>query len=84
MKRSAHFQDMPAERGIRDEWVERVIAGPEFKELRADGTLHLAARILEHGDRWLRLVVNIREQPPVAVTVFFDRRLRLRHENQSG
>jgi len=75
---SAHFLDMLLERAIRHEWVERTMQVPDQTEDRDDGTRHFLKRIPEHGDRWLRVVVNVVEEPNRFVTVFFDRRLKAR------
>jgi len=71
-----HFEDMLLERQIDRSWVERTISEPERIEEPEDGTRHYLCRITERGERWLRVIVNVSAQPPRAVTVFFDRRLR--------
>jgi hypothetical protein len=71
-----HFEDMLLERQIDRSWVERAISEPESIEEPGDGTRHYLHRITERGERWLRVIVNVSAQPPRAVTVFFDRRLR--------
>jgi hypothetical protein len=71
-----HFEHMLIERQIDWSWVERVINEPEKTEEPGDGTRHYLRRITERGERWLRVVVNMSTQPPRAITVFFDRRLR--------
>ena len=71
-----HFEQMLLERQIDWSWVERVISEPEKIEEPGDGTRHYLRRIAERGERWLRVIVNISAQPPRAITVFFDRRLR--------
>jgi hypothetical protein len=76
MDESAHFLDVLAERDIRREWVELTVARPERVEDHGDRTRHFLCRIPDHGQRWLRVVVNVAAEPPVLVTVFFDRRLR--------
>ena len=76
MSESAHFRDMLRERGIERDWVERTLAEPDETEDRDDGTRHFLRRIPEHGNRWLRVIVNVAETPRRNVTVFFDRRLR--------
>jgi Domain of unknown function (DUF4258) len=70
-----HFEDMLLERQIDRSWVERTISEPERIEEPGDGTRHYIRRIIERGERWLRVIVNVSAQPPRAVTVFFDRRL---------
>jgi hypothetical protein len=76
MESTKHFRDMLEERGINPSWVERTITTPEEVEDHDDDTRHFLKRIEEHGNRWLRVVVNIRTQPHKAVTAFFDRRMR--------
>jgi Domain of unknown function (DUF4258) len=78
-----HFEDMLLERQIDRSWVERAISEPESIEERGDGTRHYLRRITEGGERWLRVIVNVSAQPPRAVTVSFDRRLRVTHAVES-
>jgi len=66
---------MLEERAIRLSWVEKTITSPEKIEDRSDGTRHFLARIAAHGNRWLRVVVNVKTKPNKAVTAFFDRRM---------
>jgi hypothetical protein len=76
---------MLKERDIHTDWVERTAQDPDLTEEHGDGTRHYLKRISEHGNRWLRVVVNVAQQPPRCVTVFFDRRLgRRSDENQDG
>ena len=73
---------MLEERSIHTQWVDRTIQRPDQREDHADGTTHFMKQIPEHGNRWLRVVVNINVKPNRAITAFFDRRLgRDRHEN---
>ena len=76
MEFTKHFNQMLEERSINGEWVNRAIQSPERVEDREDGTKHFIKQIPEHGNRWLRVVVNIIDKPNRAVTAFFDRRLR--------
>ena len=76
MKETAHFRDMLRERSISREWVECVVKSPDRIEEHDDGTRHFIKRIAEQGDRCLRVVVSVIENPNRFVTVFFDRRLR--------
>ncbi len=71
-----HFADMLKERGIAPEWAERALTAPDRLEDHDDGTRHFIKRMPEFGNRWLRVVVNVEQQPEKRVTVFFDRRLR--------
>ena len=76
MRYSRHFEDMLKERCISAEWVDQTVTQPEKVEELNDGTRHFLRRIPEQGNRWLRVVVNVRVSPNMAVTAFFDRRLR--------
>jgi hypothetical protein len=70
-----HFKDVLKERSIPAAYIKRALAKPEKTEEHNDGTKHFLKRIPEHGNRWLRIVINISLTPNKAVTVFFDRRL---------
>jgi hypothetical protein len=72
----ATFEHMLLERQINWSWIGHAITEPEKIEEPGDGTRHYLRRITEHGDLWLRVVVDMSAQPPRAITVFFDRRLR--------
>jgi len=76
MEFTQHFRQMFEERSIKKEWIDRTIHAPDKKENHADGTTHFIKQIPEHGNRWLRVVLNADVQPHRAITVFFDRRLR--------
>jgi len=76
MDDTVHFGDMLQERGIDRRWVDLAIDGPDRTEDHGDGTRHFIKQIPEFGDRWLRVVVNVRVTPQLRVTAFFDRRLR--------
>jgi len=76
MDESLHFRDMLQERGIAAEWVHGALCAPDRTEDLDDGTRHYLKQIPDHGNRWLRVVVNVASQPHRAVTAFFDRRLR--------
>ena len=76
MKFTKHFRDMLIERKIKLEWVDQALSSPDKVMSEPDGTTHYLRRIPEHGNRWLRVVVNTMVKPNKAVTVFFDRRLK--------
>jgi hypothetical protein len=76
MEFTRHFNLMLEERMISREWVEQTLESPDQVEDREDGTQHFIKKILEYGNRWLRVVINVRVDPNRAVTAFFDRRLR--------
>ena len=54
----------------------KALSEAEKIEEYEDGTRHFLRRIEEHGNRWLRVVINIQVQPNRSVTAFFDRRLK--------
>lgn len=78
MEETSHFVEMIRNRGIRRDWVERVLDSPRFRESRDDNTEHYLGQIAEYGNRWLRVVVNVSANPNRLVTAFFDRRVRER------
>ncbi|MEW5806896.1 MAG: DUF4258 domain-containing protein [Acidobacteriota bacterium] len=67
-----HFKKMMKERSIRQEWIDRTLKEPQKIERHEDGTQHFLCQIQEHGNRWLRIIVDAQKQPHRAVTVFFD------------
>jgi hypothetical protein len=75
---TVHAKAVIEARGIRLEWLERVLSGPERTEADiADPELqHAIGRIAEHGDRHLRVVYNGFALPWRIVTAYFDRALR--------
>ena len=76
MKYTQHFKDMMKERLIQLTWVDMTLNEPEKVDDKPDGTRHYLRRIPEHGNRWLRIVVNVEAKPNKAVTVFFDRGMK--------
>jgi hypothetical protein len=76
MDKTTHFRKMLSERNIQEQWVERALAKPDRIETHEDGTTHYLKQIQEYDSRWLRIIVNSKLEEPLAVTVFFDRRLR--------
>ncbi len=73
---SEHAYDMLRERNIQQAWVQLAIENPDKKEVKDDGTVHYIRSIEQHGERYLRVVVNPDVRPQRIVTVFFDRRIR--------
>ena len=67
---------MMKERLIQPTWVDMTLNEPEKVNDKPDGTRHYLRRIPEHGNRWLRIVVNVKATPNKAVTVFFDRGMK--------
>ncbi len=83
MKDSSHFEDMLNERGIDAKWVDRTINDPDYEETYDDGTHHFIKQISEFGNRWLRIIVNDKDDPKIRITAFFDRRLMKKYESKS-
>lgn len=73
---SEHATYVLRERGIRESWVRLTLEDPERTERQVDGTAHYLRPIGEHGNRYLRVIVNPRTRPVRIVTAFFDRRVR--------
>ena len=67
---------MLKERCIRREWADFATNDPDRTEDHEDGTRHFIKKIPEFGNRWLRVIVNVKDTPAIRVTAFFDRRLR--------
>jgi hypothetical protein len=59
------------------------VQAPDATEQAPDGTVHYLKRQPGPRGRYLRVVVNPRQQPPRIATAFFDARLR-RREQQGG
>ncbi len=73
-----HARDVLTERNIPVEWLERALRKPELKQADSkDATLERRYRkIPEHGNRVLRVVVNITVVPGRVVSVYFDRTMK--------
>ena len=73
-----HARDVLQERDIPEAWLERVLNHPQRTEVDSDdpALVHSLARIPEHGNRVLRVVVNKTVRPVRVVTVCFDRTMR--------
>ncbi|MFA7332115.1 MAG: DUF4258 domain-containing protein [Candidatus Delongbacteria bacterium] len=67
-----------AKRGIPEEWIQRALHQPDWREPDAlDPSLeHRLIRIQEAEERVLRVIVNNTTQPIRLVTAFLDRRRR--------
>jgi hypothetical protein len=61
----------PDRAGIREEWIERVIAAPEAEFVQADGRIRRWARIEEANGKYLRIVLL--EDGETVHNAFFDR-----------
>ncbi len=75
---TTHARDALQEREIPTLWVQRVLDNPELVEADDDDPdlEHRLARVPEHGNRVLRVVVDPHVRPERVVTAYFDRRMR--------
>ncbi len=75
---SAHAEVVMAERSIKREWLDRVLARPESVETDRDDPeiIHALGKIPEHGGRVLRVVYNGTKKPVRVVPVYFDRAMK--------
>lgn len=73
-----HASDVLAERRISVEWMEQVFANPAVIEpsLTDPDLENRFGKIVEFGDRVLRVVVNTKVVPERVVSVYFDRRMK--------
>ena len=61
----------PDRRVIRDEWIERAIRQPLREVIQTDGRIRRWVRILEMGNRALRVILM--EDGKTVHNAFFDR-----------
>ena len=75
---TAHAGEVVEARGIRREWIRRVLEAPKKKSSdKADRTLkHYLGVVAEYDDRVLRIVVDDRKTPVRVITAYFDRAMR--------
>jgi len=66
-----HTRQRPDRAGIRDEWIEHVIAHPESEEIQSDGRIRRWARISDFENRALRVILL--EDGKTVHNAFFDR-----------
>lgn len=77
MKTTAYdrFMKLRADRApILDEWVERVVASPIFREIQEDGRIRLWGDVSEMDNRCLRVILL--EDGETVHNAFFDRRFK--------
>ena len=78
MKFSPYFlrirNQRPDRRGIKDEWIRRVIDNPVHKEIQSNGRIRLWGRVDEVG-KILRVVLL--EDGETVFNVFFDRGFKI-------
>ncbi|QUS60225.1 DUF4258 domain-containing protein [Synechocystis sp. PCC 7339] len=67
----------PERSNIKREWIDQVLTDPDYSDIdERTNTVRKWKRIPECDNRALRVVYNPDKQPPVVVTVFFDRRFK--------
>ena len=74
MKTTSYFlqtRSRPDRAVIRDEWIEQVVQRPLREERQKDGRIRRWARIVEMGDRALRVILL--EDGETIHNAFFDR-----------
>ena len=73
-----HAAAVIAERGIRQEWINFVLASPALSHPDvADKELeHRLAVIPEYGSRVLRVIMKRDTVPPRVITAYFDRTMK--------
>lgn len=73
-----HARDVLEERRISVAWMERVLANPVLIQpsLTDPGLENRFGKIVEFGDRALRVVVNTQVVLERVVSVYFDRRMK--------
>jgi hypothetical protein len=60
MKTTEYFRSTRHRRdraGIRDAWITRVVAHPEYERMQSDGRIRRWRKVREAGGRWLRVIV---------------------------
>ena len=75
---SEHAGDALAKRKIPMGWLERVLVSPQLIEPDSEDKAleHRLAAIPEHGNRVLRVIVNLQVKPVRVVTLYFDRGMK--------
>jgi hypothetical protein len=77
-KLSEHAETTLREREIAPEWLATAMNDPDLTlPHESDSTLRYALkRIPAFGDRILRVVYNDEKEPPIIVTLYFDRTMK--------
>ena len=75
---TAHARDMLREREIPEQWVLQAINEPDEKNMGNDGNMHFFKSMPERENRILHVVVNETVEPSRIVTLFLDRRRRMK------
>jgi hypothetical protein len=74
MKTTKYFEftrSRPDRRGIKNEWIMRVVESPEHQHIQTDGRIRKWGRIVEADGRYLRVVLLSDQQ--TVHNAFFDR-----------
>ncbi len=69
-----HTSQRPDRRGIKLEWIERVVAAPMRQVVQTDGRIRRWGRVPEAGGKYLRVVLL--EDGETVHNAFFDRHFR--------
>ena len=75
---TAHARDMLREREIPEQSVLQAINEPDEKNMGNDGNMHFFKSMPERENRILHVVVNETVEPSRIVTLFLDRRRRMK------
>ena len=75
---TVHARDMLKEREIDEQWALQAINIPEEKSVGSDGNIHYFKSLAERENRILHIVVNETVEPNRIVTLFLDRRRRMK------
>ena len=75
---SAHAETIIRERAIAPEWLDAAMNVPDLRlPHESDPTLHHALKLIPaFGDCVLRVIYNATKEPPLIVTVYFDRTMK--------
>jgi hypothetical protein len=75
---SEHAGDALVKRKISIEWLECALISPQYVEPDSEDKVleHRLAAIPDHGNRVLRVIVNLQAKPARIVTLYFDRRMK--------
>ncbi|WP_275068361.1 DUF4258 domain-containing protein [Prosthecochloris marina] len=71
-----HCKEMLEQKDIQEALVFSAVVNPGRVEDHDDNTRHYLKKIDENNNKWLRIIVNVKEESNKCVTAFFDRRLR--------
>ena len=77
---SRHAEVSAEEREVPLEWIRSALEQPDHRERdrREDGVELFFAKISAHGNRVLKVVVNVQVDPWRVMSVYFDRSMKER------